>query len=112
MDSALVVIQAADILRTYTVLVTAIAMGMLTVAFAVSGPMRKRVIAFIVGVDTIMVALIFGQLANVGRSISWRTCALAVGVTLVVVTSWVEVRERRAALKQSTERTEDGDQSA
>ena len=113
MSEALVVVQAADILRTYTVLLTALALAFTVVNAVTMRPPVIRIVLFIFGIDVTLIALLFGQLANLGRSITWRTGALAVGVTIITVTSWLEVRARRAALsQQSAEGTEDGDQSS
>ena len=114
MNSGLVVVQLPDIVRAYSVLITALAMGLLTVGLLTSSPFRGRVLWFVLGVDIIMVALLFGQLANVGRSITWRTVATAVGVTIITVVCWLEVRTRRRDTQDraAAEETEDGEQSS
>lgn len=112
MSEALRVVQLADLLRTYTVIVTAFALAFTAVNAVTTYLRAPRILLFIVGIDVTLVALLFGQLANLGRSITWRTEALAVGVTIIAVTSWLEIKARRVPGQTLTERTEDGDQSS
>jgi protein-S-isoprenylcysteine O-methyltransferase Ste14 len=96
MDQAVVVIQVADYLRTYTAMVTAVALAFTTVnALTQPAEQRRRIAVFVFGINLVLVALFFAQLANLGRSITWRTFALAVGVTLIAISSWLEIRSRR-----------------
>ena len=113
LDQAVMVVQVADLLRTYTVVVTAFALAFTIVNALTARPIVKRIAWFVLGIDVTLIAVLFAQLANLGRSITWRTEALAVGITLIAVTSWLEIRARRTESgKQPTERTEDGDQSS
>lgn len=114
MNESLVIIQLADWMRTYTVIVTALALAITLINLLTIRPFRRRVLWFVLGVDLTLISLLFGQLANLGRSITWRTIALAVGVTVIAATSWRETRARRR-LEQAaitTEGTEDGGQSS
>lgn len=114
MNQSLVVIQLADLMRTYTVIVTALSLAFTVVNLLTTRPFLSRILWFIIGIDVTLVSLLFGQLANLGRSITWRTVALAVGVSIIAATSWRETRARRRLDQtvRATEGTEGGDQSS
>jgi hypothetical protein len=114
-NQSLVIVQVADWMRTYTVIVTALALAFTVVNLMTMRPYLARIVLFIAGVDVTLVSLLFGQLANLGRTITWRTVALAVGVTVIAVSSWMDARARRRLLNETvkaTEGIEDGDQSS
>lgn len=114
MTQSLVIIQVADWLRTYTVIVTALALAFTVVNLLTIRPVVTRIVWFAVGINVTLVSMLFGQLANLGRSITWRTVALAAGVTIIAVASWREARAQRGEhdTAGATEGTEDGDQSS
>lgn len=113
MTEALIVVQLADIVRTYTVMVTALLLAVLGYTTVTSQRFSGRILVFLAGLDLVLVVVIFGQLANVGRTITWRAFALAIGVTVLTVTTYLEIRARRREDDaQATEGAEDGDQSS